>query len=65
MVGIIRRVSWVLFGSFGSRIGPSWAVLVHFDAALGLSGECFGMSLLAEAVWRSVSLLGAVKVDGP
>ena len=62
MVGFVWRLSWVLFGSFGDYSGPSWAVLVHFGAALGLSGECFGTSLLAEAVWRSVR---AVKVDGP
>ena len=64
---------WESFGGYlGSCSGRLEAILRHlelswsiFDVALDLSGDFFGTSLLAEAIWRSVSLLGAVKVDGP
>ena len=62
--GILGFV-WVVWMLFWAVFLLSWSILGRLELSLGLSGECCGTSLLAEAVCRSVSLLGAVKVDGP
>ena len=67
---------WVRWGSFGGYLGScsgrleailgplelSWSIVV---LPWGYLGSVLGQICSSEAVWRSVSLLGALKVDGP